>query len=528
MTTTNRVHNLETTTVPVAELRTYHRNPRRGNTAVIAQSLRVNGQFKPILINAGTYTGRPNEVLAGNHTLMAARDLGWETVAAVTVDVDDDQAARIVAADNRSSDLGEYDDRLLLELLADLPDLDGTGYDAGDLAALEAALDGLEDDNGGAGAGLTPDDATPDPPAEPVSALGDLWELGPHRLLCGDSTNPADVKRVVGEATLTLIHADPPYGMGKEADGVLNDNLYGPKLDEFQMRWWKAWLPTLAENGSAYIWGNAPDLWRLWWVGGLASDELLVRNEIVWDKGSTPGMRSALEHSFPTATERCLFLMRGEQFLGNQNKDDFWEGYEPLRAWLEVERDKVGWTNRDVNGLTATQMAGHWFSRSQFAPISAQHYWTLQQAAAGRAFTKDYDELFAEMFPEVKGGGNAHRRELSAQLRESRTFFDNAHDVMRDVWEFPRVTGEERQGHATPKPVAMVERAFKSSSEAGDVIGVPFGGSGPEFIAAHHLNRTVVACELDPGYVDVICRRYQEHTGVKPTRDGIPHDFTGE
>lgn len=133
-------HDLATTQAPVAELRTYHRNPRRGNTQVIAQSLRVNGQYRPIVVNAGTHTGRPGEVLAGNHTLMAARDLGWEHVAAVTVDVDDDQAARIVAADNRTSDLGEYDDRLLLELLADLPDLDGTGYDPGDIAALEAAL----------------------------------------------------------------------------------------------------------------------------------------------------------------------------------------------------------------------------------------------------------------------------------------------------------------------------------------------------------------------------------------------------
>ena len=133
-------HDLQVTDLQVSELRTYHRNPRKGNTQVIAQSLVVNGMYRPIVVNAGTHTGRPLEVLAGNHTLMAARDLGWESVAAVTVDVDDDQAARIVAADNRTSDIGEYDDRLLLELLADLPDLDGTGYDPGDLEALEAAI----------------------------------------------------------------------------------------------------------------------------------------------------------------------------------------------------------------------------------------------------------------------------------------------------------------------------------------------------------------------------------------------------
>jgi ParB-like chromosome segregation protein Spo0J len=125
---------------PVAELRTFHRNPRRGDPGVIAQSLTVNGQYKPIVVNRGTHTGRPLEVLAGNHTLIASRDLGWERIAGVTVDVDEDQAARIVAADNRTSDLAEYDERLLLELLAELPDLDGTGYDPGDLAELEKTL----------------------------------------------------------------------------------------------------------------------------------------------------------------------------------------------------------------------------------------------------------------------------------------------------------------------------------------------------------------------------------------------------
>lgn len=440
----------------------------------------------------------------------------------------DADADALAIALNRLTEAGGWDVQALAEILGDLGDQDAelvaaAGYDPGDLEALLAeAVAGDErlqvqgDPN-----------AIPDPPGEPVTRPGDLWTLGPHRLLCGDSTNAEDVRRVVDGATLTMLHADPPYGMGKQSAGVHNDNLYGPKLDKFQMRWWNAWLPHLADNGSAYIWGNAPDLWRLWWLGGLRDGDLIVRNEIVWDKGSAIGMRSALEHSFPCATERCLFLMRGQQFLGSQNKADFWEGYEPLRAWLEAERDRAGWTNRDVNAITGTQMAGHWFTRSQFHPISAEHYGTLQAAAAGRAFTRDYDELFEELFPEVKFGGNAHRRELSARLRAARTFFDNSHDVMRDVWEFPRVIGEERYGHATPKPVEMVERAMRSSSRPGDAVGVPFAGTGPEFIAAHRLERVAVAVELEPSYCDVICRRWQAATGVLPVRDGREHDFGG-
>lgn len=118
------------------ELTAYHANARRGDTTAIARSLETNGQYRPIVVNLGRHTGRPLEVLAGNHTLAAARQLGWTKIAATTVDVDDQQAARIVAADNRLADLGDYDDAALLALLQDAGDLDGTGYTDTDLEAL--------------------------------------------------------------------------------------------------------------------------------------------------------------------------------------------------------------------------------------------------------------------------------------------------------------------------------------------------------------------------------------------------------
>lgn len=127
---------LATQATPVGDLALYHRNPRRGNIPVIAESLRVLGQYRPIVVNLGTHTGRPLEVLAGNHTLLAARQLGWETIQAVHVDVDEHTAARIVAVDNRSSDLATNDDEILAELLADLPDLDGTGWTSDELKRL--------------------------------------------------------------------------------------------------------------------------------------------------------------------------------------------------------------------------------------------------------------------------------------------------------------------------------------------------------------------------------------------------------
>ena len=135
------------------ELRPYHRNPRLGDVEAIARSQEVNGQYRPIVVNLGRHTGRPLEVLAGNHTLAAAKHLGWAKIAATTVDVDDMEAARIVAADNRTADLGGYDDAVLIGLLQELPDLDGTGYTEDDLDDLlllgeQADLDALADELG--------------------------------------------------------------------------------------------------------------------------------------------------------------------------------------------------------------------------------------------------------------------------------------------------------------------------------------------------------------------------------------------
>lgn len=140
------MYDLAVSREPVSDLHTYFKNPRRGDTAVIANSLTVNGQYKPIVVNRGTHTGRPNEVLAGNHTLMAARDLGWPDVSATFIDVDDDQAARIVAVDNRSADIATYDDAVLAELLSGFGgNLDGTGYTDKDLARLLDAQVGDRD-----------------------------------------------------------------------------------------------------------------------------------------------------------------------------------------------------------------------------------------------------------------------------------------------------------------------------------------------------------------------------------------------
>jgi ParB-like chromosome segregation protein Spo0J len=146
---------LATLDVPLDRLTPYPGNPRRGNVPVIEQSLKAHAQYRAVVVKA-TDRNDPaagGVILAGNHTAQAARNLGWTHLRAEVHDVSDETARRIVAVDNRAADLGDYDTRLLAELLAELPDLDGTGYDPQDLDRLATELREEEDPEPG------PDDA---------------------------------------------------------------------------------------------------------------------------------------------------------------------------------------------------------------------------------------------------------------------------------------------------------------------------------------------------------------------------------
>jgi DNA modification methylase len=149
-------------------------------------------------------------------------------------------------------------------------------------------------------------------------------------------------------------------------------------------------------------------------------------------------------------------------------------------------------------------MFSHWFTTSQFNLIPEKHYATLQAAYPGR-FLRPWRQLKAE-WDKVKSIP-------TQKVQEARSYFDNAHDVMRDVWEFSRVNGEERHGHATPKPVAMMERVMKSSLHSGGLCVEPFGGSGSTLIGAEKAGRVCYAMELNPVYVDVIVKRWEDFTG---------------
>jgi ParB-like chromosome segregation protein Spo0J len=118
--------------VPIRDLNFYYKNARRGDVEKVAESLDANKQYKPIVVNRGTITGRPNEILAGNHTVKGAKKLSWRHVDVMWVDLDEEQARRIVLADNGTTDDAGYDTALLAELLEtqrnEVGNLIGTTY----------------------------------------------------------------------------------------------------------------------------------------------------------------------------------------------------------------------------------------------------------------------------------------------------------------------------------------------------------------------------------------------------------------
>ncbi len=478
----------------------------------IAASIKEFGFTNPVLVDGG------NGIIAGHGRVMAAQSLGMAAVPCLPIAyLTDAQKRAYIIADNQLALTAGWDDDLLKAELQDLQALDFNmdllGFDDG---FLEGLLEAEQPEN--------PNDAdhVPEPPAIPVSKLGDIWLLGQHRVLCGDSTSIDAVNKLMNGQKAALLHADPPYGMGKENEGIANDNLYREKLDVFQMVWWKAYRPMLEENASAYIWGCAPDLWRLWYQGGLNSSERLTfRNQIIWGKEHGQGMLSEAHRMFPTVSEHALFFMLGEQGFNN-NADNYWDGWDTVVNYLKNEKEKTGWDIAKFKRLAGhSETSGcHWFDKSQWNFPTKEVYKCWQAAANGNAFKREYDDLKREY--------DDRKREYDDRKREfynTRAYFDNTHEIMTDIWKYQRVQNEARHGHATPKPVAMMERIMMSSLPKNGLGVEPFLGSGSTLIAAEKTNRICYGMEISPAYVDVIVSRWQDYTGKQAIRDADGKTF---
>ena len=391
--------------VPVSDLVEHPDNPRRGDTSVIADSIAHNGFYGAVIAQRAT-----SRVLAGNHRLRAAVSEGLETLPVIWVDVDNEAASRILLADNRTSDLAGFDNSDLAELLEQLTGSDahlaGTGYTQADLDML---LEDLAGDDPPDNLGDT--DEIPDPPP-PKTVPGDIWLLGPHRVMCGDSTSPTDVDKLMAGSAAKLVWTDPPYGIGYAAmrggDAIANDAA-------------PAEAPAEALDVTTQALANA----------------------------------SGAEAYFVCCDWRSLGTMADAMDA---------TGISPKACIVWDKRVRVQNLDR----------------------FAKQHEMILYSGPYGGQPTADVD-----------------------------------------VWECARDFDPD---HPTPKPVELVRRAIGPTTAKGDVVLDLFGGSGSTLIAAHQLGRHARLMELDPRYVDVICRRYQRFTGDLPVSaaTGRPHDFDSD
>ena len=206
-----------------ADIRPYERNPRRNEGAVeaVAKSIREFGWRQPIVIDAD------GVIICGHTRLMAAMKLGLERVPVhVATDLSPDQVKALRIADNQSAAIAEWDYDLLPLELADLQtanfDLDLLGFDRDELAKLLTG-DGTN--------GLCDPDQVPAPPDAATTQPGDIWLLGEHRLMCGDSSRPEDLDRLLDGQTVQLINSDPPYGVRVEPR---SNNAIAAGLSSFQ------------------------------------------------------------------------------------------------------------------------------------------------------------------------------------------------------------------------------------------------------------------------------------------------------
>jgi len=170
------------------------------NLEAIARSLKAFGQQKPIVVD------RDGIIVAGNGTVAAASSLGWTEIAVVRTGLNKDEARAYAIADNRTAELATWDEERLAATLGELDvDLAGAvGFSEEELGAMLEPFDASE---------AVEEEPTPEPPADPITKPGDLWLLGRHRLLCGDSTKAEDVERLMVGAKAAAIVSDPPYGM---------------------------------------------------------------------------------------------------------------------------------------------------------------------------------------------------------------------------------------------------------------------------------------------------------------------------
>ncbi len=488
--------------IAVEDLKPYEKNNKKHEDFDIGEIAKSISKYE--MIDPVGIWGKDNTIVEGHGRVLACKQLGIDKVPCIRLDhLTDEQRREYAIVHNKSSELALYDFDNLADELADL-DLSDFDFDFG--------IDTDTDED----AEIVEDEAPEvDEENEPITKLGDIWQLGRHRLMCGDSTDKATVELLMNGNKADMVFTDPPYGMKKEADGVLNDNLNYDDLLEFNKKWIPLTFSNTKENGSWYCWGiDEPlmDIYSHILKPMAKQNKITFRNFITWDKGNGQGQMSEKHTSYAVASEKCLFVSCGKTVLHiNSWQKKFDERFRPLLQYLQEQKKLCGWDTAQLKTIAGCKglVADHWTTTDQWRvpPEDVYLKWAKWAKEHGiNAFLRPHEELVEE------------QEKIKKEYEKERTYFDNCHDNMNDVWHFDRTSSAERENcgeHATPKPIALCSRAIKSSSRENESVLDVFGGSGSTLIACEQLDRTCYMMELDPKYCDVIVKRWETLTGEK-------------
>jgi DNA modification methylase len=444
---------------PVERLVPYARNARTHSdeqVAQIAASIVEFGFNSPILVdsNAG--------IVAGHGRLLAARKLGLAEVPVIVLDhLTEIQRRAYVLADNRLTLSGGWNDELLADELAAI---EAEGFDLGVIGFTDSELEGLLAEDAPTSSEPPAEEEIPETPAAAVTQPGDLWLIGPHRLICGDCRNRDVLQRVFGGARANVVFTSPPYATQREYDP--SSGFEPVKPEEYS-----DWFGAVAANIEAVLAGDG-------------SYFLNIKEH------AEDGERSLYVKDLVIAHKRQW----GWRFV-----DEF--------CWRKTDNGVPGgWNNRFKN---AWEPIFH-FVRSatgiKFRPQAVGH-------ASDDCFDYSPDNPKS-----TSGSGLLGTGPRGAAAGDGGEDSDGRHAGIARPSNVIEARTESSQGsHSAPFPRALVEFFVQAFSDPGDIVFDPFLGSGTTMAAAHVLERVAYGIEISPAYCDVILRRMEHLTGVQPT-----------
>lgn len=263
--------------LPVKELKPYDKNARKHadiDVSTIMKSIEEFGFDDPIGI-----WGTDNTIVEGHGRLIAAKKLGMKQVPVIRLDhLTDEQRRAYALAHNKTAEMSEWDFDLLSSELDDITDIDMTefGFD----------LDEPEDEDAD-----IEEDVPPEPPEEPKSEYGQIYQLGRHRLMCGDSTKLDDVKKLLNGKKADCVVTDPPYNMAYEGAGntrdraskrIMNDKMPEAEFHKFLLSVYKCYLESMKDGASIYVFYK--ELGSGVFMQAMRESGLTYKQELIWVK----------------------------------------------------------------------------------------------------------------------------------------------------------------------------------------------------------------------------------------------------